>query len=381
MRLWVFPFTLVLFISVLTAWIHFRTNSNSISLPQEISYSDGAATTDSTRFIQGVYATPEVSLLNLTSPISPLLIDSIFQYNDPILMNESDNPNLYTIIATGDVIPARSVNAKVVGLSDFTFPFRKTADFLKSADAVFINLESPLIPNCPVTIEGMIFCGDRRNVQGLKYANVSVLSIANNHIANYGLKGIGETVALLKRNNIAVTGNGESAILTIKEKRFGFLGYNDVENFAGIASADVNQIIFDVSKLKKDVDFVIVAYHWGIEYVSDPTERQIMLAHAAVDAGADLVIGNHPHWVQGIEQYKGKFITYAHGNFIFDQMWSRQTREGVLGKYIFNNTGLIDVAFYPIIIDDYSQPRLATQNEAEVILSRMRKSSEEITLR
>lgn len=339
------------------------------------------STEDQTRFVAKDFDR------GFTSPIPTLIlydnlsINSLFRYRDPLQSLENKDDQTYTIIATGDVIPARSVNAKVVGLNDFTFPFKKTADFLKRADAVFINLESPLIPNCPVTIEGMIFCGDRGNVQGLTYANVSVVSIANNHMANYGLKGIGETVALLKRNNIAVTGNGESAILTIKEKRFGFLGYNDVENFAGIASADVNQIILDVSELKKDVDFVIVAFHWGIEYVSDPTQRQRELAHAAIDAGADLVIGNHPHWVQGIEQYKEKFITYAHGNFIFDQMWSRQTREGVLGKYIFNDTGLIDVQFYPVIIDDYSQPRFATQIEAEIILSRMRKSTEEITLR
>jgi poly-gamma-glutamate capsule biosynthesis protein CapA/YwtB (metallophosphatase superfamily) len=98
----------------------------------------------------------------------------------------------------------------------------------------------------------------------------------------------------------------------------------------------------------------------------------------AIDAGADLIIGNHPHWVQGVEFYKGKCITYAHGNFIFDQMWSQETREGVLGKYVFNADGLVDVQFYPIIIDDYAQARFADAVEADMILQRMKASSVEI---
>ena len=85
-----------------------------------------------------------------------------------------------------------------------------------------------------------------------------------------------------------------------------------------------------------------MAYHWGAEYVSVPTvgagiaeDDPVEIGHLAVDAGADFVIGNHPHWVQGVELYKGKYIAYAHGNFIFDQMWSYETRVGVVGKYTF----------------------------------------------
>ena len=103
------------------------------------------------------------------------------------------------------------------------------------------------------------------------------------------------------------------------------------------------------------------------------------MAHTAIDAGADLIIGNHPHWVQGVEEYKGKYITYAHGNYVFDQMWSQETREGVLGKYTFNNKQLINIEFIPIIIENYSQPRFATETEANNILQRMKESSSEIS--
>jgi poly-gamma-glutamate synthesis protein (capsule biosynthesis protein) len=119
-------------------------------------------------------------------------------------------------------------------------------------------------------------------------------------------------------------------------------------------------------------------YHWGVEYTSVPTQEQIDLAHLTVDAGADLVLGNHPHWVQGTETYKNKFIVYGFGNFIFDQMWSQETREGVVGKFLFNSSGLKSVSFYPIIIEDYWQPRFANKEEAAKILNGLKESSEEI---
>jgi AmmeMemoRadiSam system protein B len=306
--------------------------------------------------------------------------DTFFNYSEPEKISKKNaTPNEYTIIATGDVIPARSVNTKLVQLQNFNYPFEKTVSFLKSADAVFMNLESPLIPNCKTTIEGMIFCGDERAVQGLIYASTTVVNIANNHAGNYGINGINNTIGLLKKNNIAVTGNGESAIISIKGKRFGFLGYNDIGGKeAGIAWADEIQMQKDIQNLRKQVDVILVAFHWGVEYVLTPNAQQIALAHAAIDAGADVIIGNHPHWVQGIEHYKGKFITYAHGNYVFDQMWSQETREGVLGKYTFNDQGLINVAFVPVIIDNYSQPRFATKAEAQKILNRMKESTEQI---
>lgn len=304
-----------------------------------------------------------------------LSLDSIFKYTNPEQAVKSKSYE-YSIVATGDVIPARSVNAKMVSLNNFTFPFEKTASLLKNADAVFINLESPLIPNCKPTFEGMIFCGDQRGVEGLVYAGVKVTSIANNHAGNYGIEGINSTVNLLKHNDIQVTGNSKSAILFIKDKKFGFLGYNDIGGKeSGIVWASKDQIKEDIQKLKNQADFVIVTFHWGTEYTANPNERQKDLAHSAIDAGADLIIGNHPHWVQGIEQYKGKFVTYAHGNYVFDQMWSQETREGVIGEYVFNKVGLANVKFFPVIIDNYSTPRFANKAEANKILERMKQSS------
>lgn len=311
-----------------------------------------------------------------------LSMESIFHYVDPAEDRKNNNSNEYTIFATGDVIPARSVNAKMVRLKNFNYPFEKTVNLLRNADLLLINLESPLIPNCQITEEGMEFCGDPRDVGGLVYAGVRVANIANNHSGNFGAVGINGTIHLLKENNIEATGNGQPAIVTVKGKRFGFLGYNSIgAKEAGIAWADIPQIQTDIQSLKKQVDFVIVSFHWGIEYTSNPTGQQQELAHMAIDAGADLIIGNHPHWVQGIEEYKNRLITYAHGNFVFDQMWSEETRQGVVGKYTFNNAGLIDVKFFPVVIDDYSQPRFATEMEAGKILSIMKESSLQIQIK
>lgn len=317
---------------------------------------------------------PNLSVTALpTIPIYTL--DSIFRYSDPAQESAIDN-EFYTLIATGDIIPARSVNAKMTQLNNFNYSFEKTAEFLKNSDITFINLESPLVAGYQVTQEGMSFCGDERSVEGLVYAGVDVANLANNHAGNRGIGGIESTASLLKQDNIAITGNGEAAIVNIRDKKFGFLGYNDIgAQEAGIAWADNERIKNDIAELKKRVDFVIATFHWGTEYTLVPTTRQIELAHLAIDSGADLIIGNHPHWVQGVEQYKGKFITYAHGNFVFDQMWSQETREGVVGKYVFDKNGLVDVKFYPVIIENYAQPRFATQNEALKILGRMEDST------
>lgn len=322
--------------------------------------------------------------LVLSQQDKDLSIDAIFNYINPVQVSkENDNSGKYTIIATGDIIPARSVNSKLLELNDFNYPFEKTVGFLKSADAVLINLESPLIPNCKPTFEGMIFCGDQRSVRGLTYAGVTVADIANNHAGNYGIDGIRSTTDLLKENHIDVIGgDNQSAIITIRDKKFGFLGYNDIgSKEPGIAWADTSLIQQEIKSLKKRVDFVIAEFHWGIEYTSTPSADQIRLARTAIDAGADLIIGNHPHWVQGIEKYKGKFITYAHGNYVFDQMWSQQTREGVLGRYTFDNEGVVNVEFFPVIIDDYSQPRFAAEVEAKNILARMKNITRQINVK
>lgn len=319
---------------------------------------------------------PEPPRFTPAADIQPLTLDHVFK-KEPVPGYRLDPGKVRTIIATGDVIPARTTNWQMVQKNNFKYPFERTADLLQSADLTLVNLESPLVKGCQPTNQGLTFCGDQRFVEGLTYAGVDVANLANNHSDNYGAESIAQTVELLTASGIDVVGIDNSLVEDLRGIRFGFLAYNGV----GLRF-DREAIRRDITTLRPRVDVLIVAMHWGKEYVSvpdatpniaDDDPRQI--GHLVIDAGADIVIGNHPHWVQGLEFYKGKLITYAHGNFIFDQEWSRETKEGVVGKYTFYESRLIDVEFTPVLIEDYAQPRFPPEVEGRAILERMEEAS------
>jgi poly-gamma-glutamate synthesis protein (capsule biosynthesis protein) len=261
----------------------------------------------------------------------------------------------------------------MVTYGDFLYPFRRTADFLRSGDITLINLESPLVSGCPVTDEGMSFCGDPRAVQGLRYAGVDVACTANNHIGNYGDAGIRETWSHLRAAGIAPCAFGTVARKTIRGLSFAFLAYNCVGQRFDYATARR-----EIRAARKTADVVIVSVHWGKEYVAVPTTEPGIadddpqrVAHWIIDSGADLIIGNHPHHVQAVELYHGHLITYAHGNFVFDQMFSTETREGVVGVYRFYGRRLVSVRYRPVMIYDYAQPRWADAATSRAILKGM----------
>lgn len=163
--------------------------------------------------------------------------------------------------------------------------------------------------------------------------------------------------------------------------RFAFLAYNDIGAFeAGVSWAEDAKIIADIKEAKNNADIVIVSYHWGVEYTDVLSQRQIDLAHRTIDAGADLILGNHPHWIQPVELSNGKFIAYAHGNFIFDQEWSAETKRGVVGKYMFYDKKLVDVEYLPVRIIDYGQSYFLPQEEAKSLLDRMKENSVRLSL-
>jgi poly-gamma-glutamate synthesis protein (capsule biosynthesis protein) len=306
----------------------------------------------------------------------PLTIASIFAARAPDL-SRYDRGKLRTLIATGDVIPARSVNYKMVTYNDFLYPFRPTAAYLRTGDITLINLESPLIQGCPVTDEGMTFCGDPRAIQGLKFAGVDTACTANNHIGNYGDAGIQETWRHLKDAGIGYCGLGAVDHKTIRGLTFAFLAFNCVGERFDYAAARQQ-----IRQARHGADVVVVSVHWGKEYVDVPAtepgiadDDPVKVGHWIIDSGADLVIGNHPHHVQGVEIYHGRLITYAHGNFIFDQMFSDETRQGVVGTYTFYGRRLVSVRYRPIFIYDYAQPRWATPAQSRTIMQEMEAST------
>ncbi len=330
------------------------------------------------------FVVPEIDSLDLPgivkslpdpSPAEQLTLEQIFLKD----LRTNFGKNLITLIATGDVIPARSTNYQTTQRKNFTWAFEKTADVLKSADITFINLETPLMKNCQLINEGMRFCGSDKHIEGLVFAGVDVATLANNHAANFGKPGIDETRKLLEDNGILVTGLSGPVFKEIRGIKFAFLGYSDIEKTPLVSIADESKIQAEVSEAKKNADVVVVQYHWGTEYITPPEDRQRFLGKLTIDAGADLVIGNHPHWIKPIEFYKGKLITYAHGNFVFDQEWSQKTKEGIAGKYTFDGKNLVDVEYLPVEIVNYGQPYFLEGEKKKKILDELYNESLKIT--
>jgi poly-gamma-glutamate synthesis protein (capsule biosynthesis protein) len=301
-------------------------------------------------------------------------------YNVPM-----DPTKIRTLLVTGDVIPARGVNYFATVKRDFLWPFRPTADYTKNADITYINLEAPLFAGCPVSpAESFTFCGDARFVNGLNFMGAKVANLANNHLSNYGAEGITATDQLLQSHGILTSGLGPVAVIDIRGIKFGFIGFNGVGR-----AIDQNALKAGIARARQQADIVVVQFHWGKEYERQPMpdrgvptpDDPVGIGHEAIDWGADIVIGNHPHWYQGIEVYKGKLITYAHGNFVFDQMWSEETREGVIGTYTFYGTQLVAATWKPVRSYDYGQPVFMNASDSASTLQTMEAASDTLATR
>ncbi|EKD62278.1 MAG: hypothetical protein ACD_52C00248G0004 [uncultured bacterium] len=301
-------------------------------------------------FIILIMIVPFISFLTLLSP----------NKTKEIPVNIAPPKSLVTtLIATGDVMLGRKVNEVTLAKNDFTWAFDNTAPLLASADITLINFEGTLITNCPVTQTGFYFCGDRRHVAGLKHAGIDIANLANNHAFNFGSRGLNETADTLHQSGIETIGLGKTVYKNIKGTVFAFLGFSDISsNEPLISAANNTRVVAEIDYARDNSDVLVVSFHWGSEYTGVSSTRQIELAHLAIDSGADLIIGHHPHWTQNTEVYKDKLIVYSLGNFIFDQMWSTKTRQGHIGKFTFKANKLINYELLPIFIEDYGQPRL-----------------------
>ncbi|MFA4818452.1 MAG: CapA family protein [Patescibacteria group bacterium] len=300
--------------------------------------------------------------------------------------------NKVTILAVGDIMLSRNVAAKIAKAKNPLLPFQQVKDLLLATDFNIGNLESPFSGKDTYPKTGsLVFNAPRWSVQGLVKYNFKVLSLANNHVLDQGLKGLIYTKNYLAQNNIQAIGAGQNlseawqpAIIEAKGVKIGFIAASYASlNDNGKKKNEYVARLEDLDNLKKSIaqakdkaDLVIVSLHAGTEYKHQPNNAQIKFAHAAIDNGADLVIGHHPHWAQTIEKYKGKYIFYSLGNFIFDQMWSTKTRQGLAVKFtvnVNNQTSGAKAAFaqaelIPVIIDNYSTPRLTNSKESTIIL-------------
>ncbi len=253
------------------------------------------------------------------------------------------------LIFAGDVMFSRDVRRQILAAQDNELPFRKIAPLLAASDIAFVNLETPFLDKGRYYESGLIFHANPAMIGGLQLAHIAIASTANNHARDCGPDGVGFTVNWLRQHDIAAVGSGLTAeethrgvVLERHGVRFGFLGYTydqrngnwkDVDDRVAVANIDVMRR--DVDQMRKRADVVIVSMHHGIEYRPRPSAAQVEFAHAAIDAGATLVVGHHPHVIEPTEQYKGGEIIYSLGNFVFDQYQRKATQHAEVVQVSF----------------------------------------------
>jgi len=263
---------------------------------------------------------------------------------------------------------------------------------ISKADIAVANFENPAPNVSSYHTSGTRFTADPRLIPGLVKAGIDYVSIANNHIGDAGDIGILQTIANLKKRGLKFSGAGKDlaaarkpAILEAAGTSVAILGYDAIAKgyFAGPDETGSSQL--SLKRAKTDIkrarqagaDLVIVFPHWGIEYRNKPFEAQQQLARDIIDAGADMIIGNHAHWSGAVEIYKGKPIWYALGNFVFDQTWSEPTMEGLTLELTFQGASLRQIRMRPHIILDKAQPNfLDPAGDGKVVLGQVFQASQ-----
>jgi poly-gamma-glutamate synthesis protein (capsule biosynthesis protein) len=323
-----------------------------------------------------------------TASPEPAVVETIAS-PPPVATSTPDG--IVTIGAVGDVMLDRDVET-LMATHGALYPFELVAGLLQNADVTIANLESALTNRGVEQIKAYTFRVDPRFAGGLTQAGIDVVSLGNNHTADYGPEGVEDTIAALDAAGVANSGAGmdeasarRPAFVDAEALRIAFLSYTDIfENTfagpgsAGVALATVDAIGADVRAARAQADVVVVSLHFGIEYTDAPQASQQQLARAAIDAGALLVLGSHPHTLQGWEHYGDGLIAYSLGNFIFDLDEEDLTN---LGRRAFDTAvlyvtlssgGVIDVRAEPVTIDpNENRPRPATVEEAAAILTRI----------
>ena len=291
-------------------------------------------------------------------------------------IDNDDGNSEITLFLVGDIMLNRGVEyyVKKEGKGDWRFPFLKIAKDFQRADIAFGNLEGPISDKGQRVGSRYSFRASPKVVEGLKYAGFDILSLANNHAFDYGRKALEQTMEILEENNIDYVGAGFNfqeafwpKILEVKGTKIAFLAFTNLgspnwtatDAKPGIAwIGNVEEAEESVKEAKTKADIVIVSLHSGEEYSKNPTPFQKDFAKIAIDTGADLIVGHHSHVVQPIEKYKGSWIAYSLGNFIFDQSFSQETMKGLILKVIIANKKIKEILPIEIKINRFFQPEI-----------------------
>lgn len=295
------------------------------------------------------------------------------------------------LAAVGDVNIDRTQKEIILSTGDLVYPFARVKPVFDAADYTIANLETSLGNVGEPVAKSYAFQSPPEAAESLALAGVDLVSLANNHALDYGPEALLQGIELLNAQGVATVGGGANDaaahaphIAEINGLKVAFLGYVHVPVEAvthfdtqtwtatadapGLAWADPARVAADVAAVRPDADLVVVILHSGYEYIEEPSEPQVAAARAAVDAGADLVVGHHAHILQGIHRYGEGVIAYGLGNFVFNITGPPET--AILNVWLDKN-GVRQLELIPAIVQQYGQPRLADYTEAGPILSRV----------
>jgi poly-gamma-glutamate synthesis protein (capsule biosynthesis protein) len=301
---------------------------------------------------------------------------------DKLVIPDIFDPTYVTLTFVGDIMLDRGVKNSVIKNfnGDYSSLFDKL-EILKESDIVFANLEGPASDQGKDQNNLYSFRMDPSVVPALKGAGIEVVSVANNHMGDWGRDAFKDTLARLKENEIQYTGGGtkeEAEKPAIVEKygmKIGYLGFTDVGPAWLEAGSDVEGVLLAsdpryeeiIKNAASLVDHLIVSFHWGDEYQPIHNARQEALAHKAIDAGAKIVVGHHPHVIQDTEVYKNGFIAYSLGNFIFDQKFSQATMQGMMLDLELRKDGSITARKNTVKLNSVFQPDQIIKGKSETI--------------
>jgi len=299
----------------------------------------------------------------------------------------TERDGLVTLAFVGDILPAGSV-ARLMERHGYDFPFLEAKALLSAADIAAGNLESAITERgTPAENKQYLFRGPAAALPAIRDAGFDVLNLANNHTLDYGWGGLKDTMDALDDHGIRHVGvgtDGREGFAPVYVEAGGitvaFIGVSNVvpevswkagPKNAGVAELyDPRRALEAVREADRNADVVVVLVHWGVERAETPEAYQTEKGRHLIDAGADLVIGSHPHVLQGIEAYNGKWIAYSLGNFVFNMTTSSRTAEtGVLWAEC-GKGGECGLTFHPMKAEN-TQPRPLEGEARKAILDRL----------
>lgn len=339
-------------------------------------------------------ATPPPAVIT-PAPTPSIIVPAPGEVTSPAAIEPG--PAALQLAAVGDIMLGGSAVPKL-RREGYDYPFLLVQPILRQADVVFGNLEGPLTDAGQAEPDKRyVFRSPPAKVApALAAAGFTVVSLANNHTMDYGVEGLKQTMAALDEAGIQHTGAGMNlqearrpAFVKSGDYTLGFLAYSLTfpESFwaqgqrPGTAFGHASHVRADVAAARDQADVVVVSFHWGREATTELRDYQSKLAHAAIDSGATVVLGHHPHILQGIEYYKHGIIFYSLGNFVFGS-YSRKATRSIIALLNLRGAKVLEVKLIPVNVDNIElvfQPQPLVEEQANEVIVELKRLSKPLS--